>query len=69
MGACGIASLNKPSARVQIPLALFDTTSNGGERGIRTLGTFRFNGFQDHRIRPLCHLSGEFHTQLQFPRL
>ena len=30
---------------------------SGGERGIRTLGTFRFNGFQDHRIRPLCHLS------------
>ena len=31
--------------------------SSGGERGIRTPGTFRLNGFQDHRIRPLCHLS------------
>src|SRR5690606_17666395 len=25
--------------------------------GIRTPGTFRFNGFQDRRIRPLCHSS------------
>ena len=31
--------------------------SNGGERGIRTPGTFRLNSFQDYRIRPLCHLS------------
>ncbi len=29
-----------------------------GERGIRTPGTLRFNGFQDRRNRPLCHLSG-----------
>ncbi len=29
----------------------------GGERGIRTPGTLPYNGFQDHRIRPLCHLS------------
>ena len=28
-----------------------------GEKGIRTPGTFPFNGFQDRRIRPLCHLS------------
>ena len=32
-------------------------TKNGGEGGIRTPGTFQFNGFQDRRIRPLCHLS------------
>jgi hypothetical protein len=32
--------------------------SFGGERGIRTPGTFQYNGFQDRRIRPLCHLSG-----------
>jgi hypothetical protein len=25
--------------------------------GIRTPGTFRFNGFQDRRDRPLCHSS------------
>ena len=29
-----------------------------GERGIRTPGTSQFNGFQDRRNRPLCHLSG-----------
>lgn len=29
----------------------------GGESGIRTHGPFRNNGFQDRRIRPLCHLS------------
>ena len=28
-----------------------------GERGIRTPGRFHVNGFQDRRIRPLCHLS------------
>ena len=30
-----------------------------GERGIRTPGTSQFNGFQDRRNRPLCHLSFE----------
>ena len=29
----------------------------GGERGIRTPGTSQYNGFQDRRNRPLCHLS------------
>ena len=28
-----------------------------GERGIRTPGPLLDNGFQDRRIRPLCHLS------------
>ncbi len=28
-----------------------------GERGIRTPGPLRINGFQDRRDRPLCHLS------------
>jgi hypothetical protein len=28
-----------------------------GERGIRTPGGLTLNGFQDRRIRPLCHLS------------
>ena len=31
--------------------------SLGGERGIRTPGPLTVNGFQDRRIRPLCHLS------------
>ena len=30
---------------------------SGGERGIRTPGGLHLNGFQDRRIRPLCHLS------------
>jgi hypothetical protein len=43
-----------------------------GERGIRTPGTSRYNGFQDRRIRPLCHLSERdksriiFHTAKAF---
>ena len=31
--------------------------ANGGERGIRTPGGVTHNGFQDRRIKPLCHLS------------
>ncbi len=30
---------------------------SSGKRGIRTPGTLQFNGFQDRRNRPLCHLS------------
>ena len=29
----------------------------GGEGGIRTPGPVTVNGFQDRRVRPLCHLS------------
>ena len=29
-----------------------------GRRGIRTPGPVTVNGFQDRRIRPLCHPSG-----------
>ena len=32
-------------------------TVSSGERGIRTPGPVTVNGFQDRRIRPLCHLS------------
>jgi hypothetical protein len=32
--------------------------SSGGERGIRTPGPVTVNGFQDRRVKPLCHLSG-----------
>ena len=28
-----------------------------GERGIRTPGGLHLNGFQDRRIKPLCHFS------------
>jgi hypothetical protein len=37
-------------------LQLF-TFALGGEIGIRTPGTSRFNSFQDCRNRPLCHFS------------
>ena len=30
-----------------------------GKRGIRTPGASQLIGFQDRRIRPLCHLSGD----------
>lgn len=39
----------------------FDHSANSpersGERGIRTPGGVTLNGFQDRRIRPLCHFS------------
>ncbi len=35
----------------------YDDEHFGGETGIRTLGRLPFNGFQDRRNRPLCHLS------------
>ena len=35
---------------------------HGGEGGIRTHGTLRSSGFQDRRIRPLCHLSLRLRT-------
>ncbi len=37
---------------------LLDEDPLSGERGIRTPGPVTVNGFQDRRIRPLCHLSG-----------
>ncbi len=36
----------------------------GGGRGIRTPGARRLNGFQDRRIRPLCHPSGHESTSV-----
>ena len=44
--------------------------SPGGEIGIRTPGTFQFNGFQDRRNRPLCHLSGrKDNTEFLFTKI
>ncbi len=37
--------------------AMHCVSTGGGERGIRTPGGVTLNGFQDRRIRPLCHLS------------
>ena len=39
------------------PVNLSTYKTLGGERGIRTPGSSHFNGFQDRRNRPLCHLS------------
>ncbi len=62
--------MKKPtSAKAQVGESLFRDFSGlrppkvaeateGGERGIRTPGSLTFNGFQDRRNRPLCHLSG-----------
>ena len=36
-----------------------------GKTGIRTPGTSQFNGFQDRRNRPLCHLSSRFVSQMR----
>ncbi len=33
------------------------STALSGKRGIRTPGASQLIGFQDRRIRPLCHLS------------
>ena len=46
---------HRKSTRLE-PLG-FKLGANGGERGIRTPGQLPVNGFQDRRIRPLCHLS------------
>ena len=43
------SSLNQPNP---------SQSGTRGERGIRTPGSLTFNGFQDRRNRPLCHLSG-----------
>ena len=39
---------NHPGTRIEM---------NDGGGGIRTPGDFRHNGFQDRRIKPLCHPS------------
>ena len=38
-------------------MVIISHSPSSGERGIRTSGTSQFNGFQDRRNRPLCHLS------------
>ena len=41
----------------------FSSSRFCGEGGIRTPGTLQYNGFQDRRDRPLCHLSNAFVLQ------
>jgi hypothetical protein len=50
-----VLALNYSNIKKAAP---FKAAFSSGELGIRTPGTFRFNGFQDRRIRPLCQLSG-----------
>ena len=38
-------------------VSILTRSFSGGKRGIRTPGPVKINGFQDRRIRPLCHLS------------
>ncbi len=40
--------------------------TEGGEIGIRTPGTLRYNSFQDCRIRPLCHFSRDGKSTIFF---
>ncbi len=52
-GECiSVAPSGATQFRLQNPISI-----SGGEGGIRTPGGLRLNGFQDRRIRPLCHLS------------
>ena len=53
MQRCVWGSNASPSAETHISLKKY-----GGGGGIRTPGTVKPNGFQDRRIRPLCHLPG-----------
>src|SRR5688572_27974650 len=52
---CG---LHPPKPTNAKPTYAKASVGEGGERGIRTPGPVTVNGFQDRRIRPLCHLSG-----------
>jgi hypothetical protein len=56
-GSLLLASLAARTRGFSSPLINFRYTKIGGERGIRTPGTLRLSGFQDRRIKPLCHLS------------
>ncbi len=48
----------RPLSHVSIEaLGIRTKIRNGGGHRIRTCGTFRFNGFQNRRNRPLCQSS------------
>lgn len=54
-------------AQKKVQTNSIDLHPSGGERGIRTPGTLPYNGFQDRRIRPLCHFSeGKDTTKFRF---
>jgi hypothetical protein len=53
-----LSGLCPPKPTIKKPTCAKASVGEGGERGIRTPGSLTFNGFQDRRNRPLCHLSG-----------
>jgi hypothetical protein len=53
-----MADLSAEAHQIEKPTCAKASVGEGGERGIRTPGSLTFNGFQDRRNRPLCHLSG-----------
>ena len=55
--SCNIPKNKNPCKRLTYRDFLVFAFYVCGERGIRTPGTSQFNGFQDRRNRPLCHLS------------
>jgi hypothetical protein len=57
VAAAAAAQHRKTHQRLTSSMPMGLREKNGGEGGIRTPGTLRYNGFRDRRIKPLCHLS------------
>jgi hypothetical protein len=53
----GLRQVDLPRHTNKKATASRDFSLIGGERGIRTPGPVTVNGFQDRRVKPLCHLS------------
>ena len=62
-------SKKRGKAKIKISEHLRHVIFNGGEGEIRTHGPLRGNGFQDRRIRPLCHLSVKIFNYTHLPGL
>ena len=62
--ACSPCVSSSHSHKSKTP-GLCSSASLYGEGGIRTHGTFRYTGFRDRHIQPLCHLSMDFITTLK----
>ena len=56
----GLISGRANRKNAESSISSLDSASCSGGGGIRTHGTLRHNGFQDRRIRPLCHPSVRF---------
>ena len=53
-------ALRAVKRRLTSSFAIFFGKKNGGERGIRTLGTLQYTAFPMRRLRPLDHLSAYY---------